>query len=349
MKTELLWDKESLFDHYVTSHPRGDVLQTTAWGKLKASSGWKYFPLVVMDRGTPQASALILVKNLPLVPATIAYSPRGPLFSSPEALDTLLQEGTQLLRKEKALVWKMDPAILAGNETWSKAAEQHNLKWVDTGLDFQGVQPRYVMTLDLQHSLDTLLNNMKSKTRYNIRYAMRKGVRVVHLKEKTQLSVFYCLLQETAKRDSFTIRPISYFEEMWEHLVKNNLARVFLAYSESTPLAGAICFRLASRVWYVYGASSNEQRNLQASHLLQWEMIKWAKGIGCTVYDFRGVSGDLNPEHPLYGLYRFKDGFGAKLETYVGEYDLPILRGGYTLWQGGLALHNLIRSYKRNN
>jgi peptidoglycan pentaglycine glycine transferase (the first glycine) len=99
-------------------------------------------------------------------------------------------------------------------------------------------------------------------------------------------------------------------------------------------------------VWYVYGASSNERRNLQASHLLQWEMIRWAKGLGCRVYDFRGVSGDLSEENPLYGLYRFKEGFGAKLETYVGEFDLPIRQGGYVLWRGGLAVHNRIRTWR---
>lgn len=347
METKLFLDNEDLFDHYIASHPRGDVLQTTSWGKLKAGSGWKYYPLGVSEQGKLTAAALILVKKLPLIPATIAYSPRGPLYSSPEALEKLLQGGAEFLKTERALAWKMDPALFEGDSTWSAIVEAQGLKWIDTGLDFGGVQPRYVMTLDLGRSLDTLLNNMKSKTRYNIRYAMRKGVRVMPVKERAQLSVFYCLLQETAKRDGFSIRPLEYFDEMWEYLVENQLAKVFLAYYQGTPLAGAICFRLGSRVWYVYGASSNENRNLQASHLIQWEMIKWAKSLGCTVYDFRGVSGDLNPDHPLYGLYRFKEGFGAKLESYVGEFDLPIQRGGYILWQGGLALHNWIRNHKK--
>ena len=347
METKLFRKKEALFNHYVATHPRGDVLQTTSWGKLKSSSGWDYYPLGVVKEGALQAAALILVKKLPILPAIIAYSPRGPLFSSPEALGALFQGAINLLKEKKALVWKMDPPISHGDQLWEDLVKSHNLVWVDTGLDFQGVQPSHVMVLDLNHSTERLLNNMKSKTRYNIRYAMRKGVRIVPLKEKAQLSVFYCLLQETAERDRFTIRPLSYFEEMWDHLVQNNLAKVFLAYHQNTPLAGAICFKLGTKAWYVYGASSNENRNLQASHLIQWEMIRWAKSVGCNVYDFRGVSGDLNPEHPLYGLYRFKEGFGATLKSYVGEYDLPILRGGYTLWRGGLAVHNLVRSYKK--
>jgi len=345
VETKLLKEREDLFDHFVAAHPRGDVLQTTKWGKLKASSGWDYFPLAALENGQVQAAALILTKSLP-GGGKVGYSPRGPLYSSAEGLEALLASGSELLQEQKALVWKMDPAVPDGDPLWSEYVRQRGLRFVDTGPDFGGVQPRHVMTLDLSRSPDTLLKNMKSKTRYNIRYAQRKGVQVQRVKESKLLNVFYCLLQETALRDGFTIRPIEYYETMWEQLMENSLAQLFLAYHEGVPLAGAICFRLPHRTWYVYGASSNERRNLQASHLLQWEMIRWAKGLGCRVYDFRGVSGDLNEENPLYGLYRFKEGFGAKLESYVGEYDLPIRQGGYILWRGGLAVHNLIRTMR---
>lgn len=346
METKLLWDQEDLFDHYVSTHPRGDVLQTTKWGKLKSTSGWTYWPLGTLEGGVLRGVALILLKKLPLG-LTTAYSPRGPLFSSREALDSILNTGARLLKAEKALVWKMDPAIPDQDPLWLSCAHDQGLRFVDTGLDFAGVQPRYVMTLDLRPSPETLLKNMKSKTRYNIGYAERKGVRIVRAKERALMNVFYCLLQETASRDGFTIRAVDYYEAMWDHLVKHNLAQLFLAYHESTALAGAICFRLPHRVWYVYGASSNGKRNLQASHLIQWEMIRWAKSLGSKVYDFRGVSGNLDEENPLYGLYRFKEGFGAKLESYVGEFDLPIQQGGYALWRGGLAIHNWMRTRAR--
>ncbi|HHW72035.1 MAG TPA: peptidoglycan bridge formation glycyltransferase FemA/FemB family protein [Firmicutes bacterium] len=349
MDTKLLREKPALFDSYVAAHPRGDVLQTTAWGRVKETTGWQFHPLALMDGGVLRASALILTKRLPCIPALLAYSPRGPLYSSPEALVDLLRVGAAYLKAQGALVWKMDPAVPEADSSWLDAARSLRLRQVETGLDFESVQPRHVMVLDISRSLDAVLDNMKHKTRYNIRYAQRKGVVVQQVNEKSRLGVFYTLLQETAKRDRFTARSYEYFEAIWDHLVERGLAKVFLAYHEGIPLAGAICFRLGSRAWYVYGASSSEKRNLQASHLLQWEMIRWAKGTGCTIYDFRGVSGDLRPENPLYGLYRFKEGFGAKLETYAGEFDLPIWRGGYALWLGGLAVHNWIRRSKKAN
>lgn len=348
MQSMLFLDKEELFNNYVATHPNGDVLQTTWWGRLKTTSGWRYYPLGIIKDGKLRATALILIKELPLN-RTIFYSPRGPLYSCSDALLALLHAGQKLAQKEKALVWKMDPAIPLKDSSWEIIVGEQNFRKIDTGLDFAGVQPRFVMTLDLNYSLENLLNKMKSKTRYNVRYAKRRGVRVVLAREKTDLNIFYDLLQETAIRDNFTVRPLSYFEAMWEYLVKNGLAQLFVAYSENTPLAGAISFRLGKRVWYVYGASSNQQRNLQAAHLIQWEMICWAKSHGCHVYDFRGVSGDLDPKNPLYGLFRFKEGFGAEMIEYVGEYDLPMSRGGYALWQGGLALHNRIKNKKKPN
>lgn len=341
MDAELFFKRESLFNHYVAAHNRGDPLQTTHWGRLKESQGWSYYPLAVQEQGQIRGSALILIKKLPLWRTAVAYSPRGPLFSSAEALTILLQEGLKLSRSLGALVWKMDPPLDKADPLWSAAAKQHKLRLVDTGLDFQGVQPKFVMTLDLRPPSAVLLAQMKSKTRYNIRYAGRQDVRVFRATKEQHLSPFYSLLAETARRDRFRIRALSYYQAMWKQLMEEKLAHLFLAYRGQTALAGAILFCLGKRAWYVYGASSNENRNLQASHLIQWEMIQYSKSLGCEIYDFRGVSGDLNPQHPLYGLYRFKEGFGARLVQYVGEFDLPTSKGGYALWLAGQKVQDL--------
>lgn len=348
METKLLGDRPQLFDHYVSTHPHGDLLQTTSWGQLKACSGWDWYPLAVLEKGLVRGTALLLAKKLPYFPGSLFYSPRGPLFSSPQALKALWDAGRDLARRKGALVWKMDPALPLGKGEWASLAREHKLRLVPTGLDFAGVQPRFVMVLDLQKNLERLLEDMKSKTRYNIRYAQRKGVRILQVQEKGELDTFYNLLQETAQRENFLIRPLLYFQSIWDHLVSKKMAQFFLAYHQETPLAAALAFRLGKKVWYVYGASANQKRNLQAAHLIQWALISWAKGLGCHTYDFRGVSGDLNPENPLYGLYRFKEGFGARLREYVGEYDLPISRGGYALWQKGWSAHQQLKTKKKS-
>lgn len=112
MEVKIYFEQERLFNHYVASHPNGDVLQTTNWGRLKAGHGWEYYPLAAEDKGKILASALILIKDLSPLPLKLAYSPRGPVFSSPEALAAIWQGGASFCRSKGAVVWKMDPPFV---------------------------------------------------------------------------------------------------------------------------------------------------------------------------------------------------------------------------------------------
>lgn len=345
MEVKIFDKHQSVFNNYIAAHLAGDLLQTTFWGQLKSTTGWQPFPLAVTKKGQIQAGTLMLKRSVPFLKHSIFYSPRGPVFSSLEALKFLIEAGVDLAKSHNALFWKMDPAVISTNLAWNQLSTQ--LHKINTGLDFNSVQPKFIMELDIRPSLETILANMKSKTRYNIRYAQRRGIEVYLSNSKSDLEIFYPILKETAVRDGFTVRSFDYFENLWDCLVVPKLARLFIAYYKNQPLSGAIAFRLGRRAWYVYGASSDAKRNLQPNYAVQWEMIRWAKGSGCHTFDFRGVSGDLNPENPLFGLYRFKEGFGAKLIEYVGEYDLP-LSPLYKLWQPAVTAYNYLnQTFKR--
>ena len=102
-------------------------------------------------------------------------------------------------------------------------------------------------------------------------------------------------------------------------------ARLYMAFDPAgTPIAGTLAIWYGDKVWYLYGASSNEHRNLMPNYLLQWRMIQWAVETGCRIYDFRGVSGNVSEDNPLYGLFRFKQGFGGDFTEFVGEEDLVL-------------------------
>jgi len=135
-------------------------------------------------------------------------------------------------------------------------------------------------------------------------------------------------------------------------MVKRRYAQLFLASYHGEAIAGALAFIMGDKAWYLYGASSNRHRNLMPNHLLQWTMILWAKERGCRSYDFRGVSGDLNPDNPLYGLYRFKKGFEGTLTEFIGEYDRVYSPFLYWLWRKVYPLYaqgfrNLLLGRKR--
>lgn len=95
--------------------------------------------------------------------------------------------------------------------------------------------------------------------------------------------------------------------------------------------------------WYVYGASDNVFRDYMPNYLIQWEMMREAKKRGCTMYDFGGISGDLSPDNPLWGLYKFKKGFGGQFVEFIGEFNYIFNKPMYYLWEKGFPMLRRIR------
>lgn len=322
------------FDTAVAASPSADVLQSWGWGEVKASTGWDAMRLLVEDDdGTVRAACSVLrltaVRGVP----PLLYAPRGPIVNEgdTEALRTLLDEIRR--RTGGAFLFKCDPPSEPG--AWpTEALAAAGLRRVSGGA-FGGVQPVAVMVLDLTAGPDEVLAGFKSKWRYNVRLAERKGV-AVREGTRDDLAAFHAIYLETAARDGFVGRGRTYFERLWDVLEPREMLKMWVAEFEGEPIASIICTMMGERVVYNYGASSNEHRNVMPNHLIQWNAIRWAAEKGFAVYDFRGVSpvrdGQPVEEH-LAGLNRFKEGFGARYVEYAGEFDLPLKRGWYALWR----------------
>jgi len=346
MKARVATDADhETYNAFVASSPLADVLQAWEWGEVKRRSGWAPRRFIVEDGDRTLAVALVLgrrpIKGAPL----LLYAPRGPVFdaATPDALDALVRS----IRAHAggAFVLKCDPPIDAASPE-AKALEHAGFA-TSTEAGFGGVQPKAVMVLDLEPTPDELLAGFRSKWRYNVRVAERKGVEVARV-GRDELPAFYELLVSTAKRDGFLIRGRPYFETLFDCLEPAGLIAMFLARFEGRPVAGALCMGFGPRLTYVYGASSNKHRNVMPNHLMQWHMIRWAREEGYKIYDFRGVSpirdGKPAEEH-LAGLNRFKEGFGARYLEYAGTFDLPLRPVVYRAWRLGapLAIETLKR------
>ncbi|MEW6031640.1 MAG: peptidoglycan bridge formation glycyltransferase FemA/FemB family protein [Bacillota bacterium] len=341
------------FGEYVAHGPKGHILQTVAWGELKARTGWIPVRFVVEEVGSGRlrGAVSVLLRRIP-VPGRklfLAYAPRGPVvdYEDEEALRALVDEVRRNLRARGAVALKIDPDIPAARTDVVRRLEGLGFRRVDRGLGFEGVQPRFVFRLPLDRTPDELMAAFQPKTRYNIRLAVRRGVTVRPGRDLADLRTFYRILLETARRDRFLVRAERYYRDMWELLVERGLARLFLAEHEGETLAGTIAFILGDKAWYVYGASSNTRREVMPNYLLQWTMILWAKENGCRMYDFRGVSGNLDPSDPLYGLYRFKKGFGAEFTEFIGEFDLVLRPAWYLLYTYGEPAYRRLRAALR--
>ena len=211
----------------------------------------------------------------------------------------------------------------------------------------QSIQPRRTILVDLQDDADALLKRMKQKTRYNIRLAGRKGV-TVRAGGEADLPEFYDLMETTAERDGFGIHSRAYYDTGHRLFVPQGRGCLLLAEHEGRLLAGLVVLAMGDTACYMYGASSSEGRNLMPTYLLQWESMLWAKEQGCLTYDLWGVPDEdedtLEAEFTersdgLWGVYRFKRGFGGRLVRTVGAWDLvyaPLRYRSYNMALGWL-------------
>lgn len=304
-----------VWEKFVEKHPEAHLLQTRAWGELKAAFGWEAIHVINGDSG-----ALLLIRRL-VIGQSIAYLPKGPIgLFTPD----LLRELIEISRKLKAVFLKIEPDLFddAHQEIVPEGLTQARVVRTAT------IQPQRTIVLPIDGSENTWLGRMKQKTRYNINLAEKKGV-VVH--PSRDIKAFYQMMLTTGERDGFGIHTEAYYQRAFDLFHPSDKCVLLMAYYLDTPLAGLMTFAHGERSWYLYGASNNLERNRMPAYLLQMESLRWAASKGCTVYDLWGI-----PDHDeaeleqhfiyrqdgLWGVYRFKRGFGGDLKRSVDAYDL---------------------------
>ena len=328
------------WDEYISSVESGHLLQSHGWGEFKARYGWAAERYLAEVDGE-LAAAQVLWRKTPLGP--MGYIPRGPAVrprGSTRAVSALLRGIRRHARTLNATFLKAEP-----ND--SDPAPLPAFGFRPAG---QTVQPQTTLMIDLTLDLDELRGRQHSKTRYNINLASKKGVRVRRGTEE-DLAVFCALMEETGHRNEFAVRPAAYYRDALRFLGEN--AELLVAEHEGDLLAGIVLAKFNGEAIYLYGASSSHKRNLMPTYLLQWEAMRRAKEQGLVRYDLWAVPAELaaaarpdaegyeselpeariGDESGLWGVYRFKRGFGGRLLSYSGAQDLVYSPPRYWIWQ----------------
>jgi lipid II:glycine glycyltransferase (peptidoglycan interpeptide bridge formation enzyme) len=319
---------------FLEHFPNAHILQTALWGQLKNEFGWKTVHVIAeSDKEHEKCGVQILFRQLPLG-FSLAYIPRGPVGSG---WDTIWPEIDLVCQKKRAVLLKIEPDIWEGDQDVIQRSFTHP----DFLLSNQEIQPPRTLVVDLGGTEDQILSRMKQKTRYNIRLAGRKGVVI---RKMNDIDTFYALMQTTGERESFGIHRKAYYQRALDLFTPGNRCVLYLAEFEGQSLAGIMVFTNGNRAWYFYGASSNHYRHLMPTYLLQWRAMIWAKEQGCSEYDLWGVpdenyetleSNFLDRHDDLWGVYRFKRGFGGELRRTIQSRDRvynPLLYKLY-LWR----------------
>lgn len=321
---------EQIWDGFVSSEPWGSFLQHSAWARAKADWGWRAGRVALRRDGLFVAGAQLLYRSLPLG-RSLAYIPRGPVAppDDPPLLARLMSAIHERARRDGALLLTVEPP-------WPRDEGPDLLS-----LGFRPapaeVQPSATMVLDLRPDEETLLAGMHQKWRYNIRLAGRREI-VVREGSAADFERYHQISETTGSRDAFATRPRGYYEAVWRAFGEN--ARLFVAEYEGEMLAGIIVVKIGRTATYLYGASSNHERKRMPNHALQWAAIQWARRGGCEWYDFWGIPPEVPAdgvvsepgEGGLWGVYRFKQGFGGTVVHYPGALDYPYSRLAYAAY-----------------
>ncbi len=318
-------EQRERWDQFVAQHPAGHLLQSWGWGELKLSTGWSPLRLALWDMEQQRVVAAANVLRYtaiqdPLLGGYFAYIPKGPVvdWSQPMIYSALFSQLGMLLCAQGVRTLRMELAQVAGTASSEFIAEQVAV------LGFRPaptIQPIRTILLDLTFDEESLLAGMKEKWRYNVRLAGRKGVSVRAAQSAEDVQAWYRLLQMTGERDGFRIHTFDYYLQAWRIFVPRNQAHLLLAEYEGQLLGGIFAGLLGKQACYLYGASSNEWRQLMPNHLLQWEAMRWAKKQGAIQYDLWGIPATDDEDEAMAGLYRFKRGWGGEVVSFMGAYE----------------------------
>ena len=319
--------------------PAAHILQSWEWGDFKARHGWQADRLVWGTPEAPRAAAQVLSRPLPILGLQLMYVPKGPTLDYDDAslLQTVLADLEGLVREQRGLFLKLDPDVPVDTPTGKKVVSL--LKQRSWQPSREQIQFRNTSVIDLQRNPDDILSLMKSKWRYNIRLAKRRGV-VVRLGTIEDLPLLYEMYEETSQRQRFVIRPESYYVDAWGSFIRDGLAQPLIAQVGEEPVAMVILFHFGQQAWYMYGGSRVAHRESMPNHLLQWEAMLWARDKGYKVYDLWGAPDVLDGSDRMAGVHRFKMGFGARLACHIGAYDYPTTRFGY--WFYAVAVPRML-------
>ncbi len=286
-------------------YPNAHLLQLPEWAEFKSHFGWQSQVFC-----SPTARAQVLFRSLP-AGFSIAYLPKGPLGTN---WSSLWEQIDQECKRRKTVFLQVEPDLNLPLPAEVEAQfgqgfirEEHTL------------QPRRTVFISLEADEEDILAAMKQKTRYNIRLASKKGVVV---QPTSDVKGFYEMMLTTGNRDGFAIHSLDYYKRVFDIFSPSGKCVLLAAYYENTPLAYLMLFVSGFRSWYFYGASDNSQRNLMPTYLLQWEAMRWAKSHGAVEYDLWGIpdaeedeleSNFADRSDGLWGVYRFKRGFGGQI------------------------------------
>lgn len=316
----------------------GHIIQSWEWGEFRKTAGLDLVRLGHFKGNKLLSSYQLTFHRVPILAATIGYLPKGPLPNK------LMVDSLSLIGKQKKAAFiKIEPNVMVN--------ENLKVKMEKLGLvkSKKSLFTKYNFLIDLTRSETDLLAAMHPKTRYNIGIAQKRGVQVYESTKDEDFKIYLKLYFETTRRQKYFGHTPHYHKLLWQTLAPAKMARVLIGRYEGKPLVAWMLFNFKDTLYYPYGGSATEHKEVMASNLVAWEAIRLGKQMKLKTFDMWGALGpEANESDPWYGFHRFKAGYGPRQVEYVGTYDLVLRPGLYkTLNVADRIRWLLLRSARR--
>lgn len=325
MKYNILADD---FDKQQFNSAAHHPMQSWQWGEARKNTGTSIVRIGGFDSEALQEVFTMSCHPLPKLPWKVGYIPRSILPS-----EELIQFLKEYAKKHSIFFMKFEPDIQKKDAVKLPS---------DLKESPHPLFPAWTQKLDLTKSEEELMKQMKSKTRYNVRYAKKNGVTVIEDSTDDGFKKFSQLYFDTVERQTYYGHNRSYHQKVWQAM-KEGVAHILIAEYEGEPLAAYELFLFDNKLYYPYGGSSDKHRNLMASNLLMWEAIRFGKRMGATEFDMWGsLAPDYDRSKSWAGFTRFKEGYGTEFYQFQGSYDLVINPIVYPVYTAVYAIRDLI-------
>ena len=300
----------------VVTHP----LQSYEWGEFREKTGVKVIRRGIEKNGKLIDGFSLTIHKVPRTNYNIGYLPKG---NNPNKEN--LAEIKKIGLENNCIFIQLEPNI---EKTRQSQITNHKSLIPSAHPLFT----KYSFEIDLEKSEEELLKEFGSKTRYNIRLAEKKGVKVSIDDSEKSFEKYLELTNETTKRQGFYAHTPDYHKKMWSILHQSPdtshqslTAHLLTANFENEILTTWVLFVFHDTLYYPYGASTQKHKNLMASNLIMWEAILFGKKLGLKKFDLWGSLGpDANEKDSWYGFHKFKMGYNPRHVEFVGSYDLII-------------------------
>lgn len=306
------------WENLVSQNPAGGFMQSFFWTNFTNLLGWPTYKIGALDSGHLIGGAVI-TKFKTNNGHNYLYIPEGPVLpynthGSDKIFDSLISEVDKIadLKGEKLTSHlRIDPKLTMLPSFFKRFQK--------APID---LEPLRTLIIDLSLSKEQILAQMKPKGRYNIKVAQRYELKATSADLQSGLKDFLKFYHQTVNRKQFEGKEEKYFIDLVTALNNPRDAKFFFVKDQEEILAVALVIFYGKLVTFLFGASSDSNREKMAPYLLHWEIICQAKEMDFEEYDFYGIVPDENNlNHPWQGFTAFKKKFGGKEIKYIGAYD----------------------------